>query len=401
MAMCGRGKIQRRATLVVAITSACCTAFILWTEVWFDSHLDDDSMQPSSYAKTSPIHDLRDGTKVPPYPGKPLLPRRNSFADQTMGSEIANKADPAIINPHNFAYVINNLVCENHTEVYILIFVHSAVGHFDERMLIRKTWGSVHEFNQHTIRTIFLLALPTLRGTQDKVLAENDEHHDIIQEDFLDSYRNLTHKHLMGFKWILRNCPQASFIVKVDDDTLVNIFQLTSFLQINYPEKVLRKHVYCSVYMNQGPRRDKTDKWYVSREDYPHDHYPPYCEGFAYVTSPQVILELYSVALRTKYYWIDDVFITGIVAQRVGIGHRKFRDPYGYSYMRESFTKTTQMGRVMFLLWRYKNVSKELWLGCWTAAMAGGHSNKSLLVTHHQATGIRFSKKSESTVDWA
>ncbi len=44
-------------------------------------------------------------------------------------------------------------------------------------------------------------------------------------------YRNLTYKHIMGLKWVSTYCSNAHTVVKVDDDTFVNIFQLTTFLR--------------------------------------------------------------------------------------------------------------------------------------------------------------------------
>lgn len=49
---------------------------------------------------------------------------------------------------------------------------------------------------------------------------------DIVQEDFVDSYRNLTHKAIMALRWVSQNCQNAKLILKADDDIFINIFKL-------------------------------------------------------------------------------------------------------------------------------------------------------------------------------
>ena len=56
-----------------------------------------------------------------------------------------------------------------------------------------------------------------------QIVEEYRTHGDIIQEDFVDSYMNLTLKTIMGIKWAQNYCSKASFILKTDDDIFVNI----------------------------------------------------------------------------------------------------------------------------------------------------------------------------------
>ncbi len=62
-------------------------------------------------------------------------------------------------------------------------------------------------------------------------------------------YRNLTYKHIMGLKWVSTHCSNAHTVVKVDDDTFVNIFQLTTFLKNDgYFSALNSKGMYMTVY---------------------------------------------------------------------------------------------------------------------------------------------------------
>ena len=53
---------------------------------------------------------------------------------------------------------------------------------------------------------------------------------DILQWDFIDHYRNLTIKSILGLKWASDFCSTAKFVVKLDDDVFFNAANLMSLL---------------------------------------------------------------------------------------------------------------------------------------------------------------------------
>ena len=54
---------------------------------------------------------------------------------------------------------------------------------------------------------------------------------DIARGDFIDDYFNMTYKTVLGLYWMTIYCPKATFVMKVDDDVMVNIYKLVDFLQ--------------------------------------------------------------------------------------------------------------------------------------------------------------------------
>ncbi len=97
----------------------------------------------------------------------------------------------SFVNPHDFLYIINNPnICSN-LDVSVIIVVHSSADHFQTRSKIRETWASI-PFNTDglIIKTVFLLANPGNPAYQRLIIHENDKHHDIIQEDFMEHYRS-------------------------------------------------------------------------------------------------------------------------------------------------------------------------------------------------------------------
>jgi hypothetical protein len=110
-----------------------------------------------------------------------------------------------IINQYQFGFIINCPdVCDIGTdnednEILLLIYVHTAVEHFDRRDRIRRTWGN--ESNYQTlklanrtihlrVRTVFILGRSPRRPyLQPALEAEASLFGDIIQKNFHDTYR--------------------------------------------------------------------------------------------------------------------------------------------------------------------------------------------------------------------
>lgn len=115
--------------------------------------------------------------------------------------------------------------------VDLLIYIHSAPSNFKNRIIIRETWGKRALFPQ--IRLVFMLGSTRDQEVSDKVNMESEIYHDIVQQNFDDSYRNLTLKCLMALDWVTKYCSQSKFVLKTDDDVIVIIF-LTIFLFFSY-----------------------------------------------------------------------------------------------------------------------------------------------------------------------
>lgn len=90
------------------------------------------------------------------------------------------------------------------TETSIVIMVHTARSNFDQRYAIRNTWGSIKIFKERRLHLIFLLGIglttdpESYSESETRLLQESKEHGDIIMGNFIDSYKNLTYKHLLG-----------------------------------------------------------------------------------------------------------------------------------------------------------------------------------------------------------
>lgn len=221
-------------------------------------------------------------------------------------------------DPHFFKYVIRgDNICRtrnSNDNIYIIAIVGSAPHEFAARQVLRNTWGSYHRTNRSMFRLAFLLGVGTDPHVQKKVIEENIYFQDIIQEDFQDTYLNLTVKSVAMLKWVSQYCNNAKYLVKSDTDTFLNVPNLILKLQeVNIGRVILGK-----IFWNSEVVRDKWSKYYVSKEIYPEERYPDYAAGAMYVISTDIVDHLYRASFRVPLFWLEDVYVNGLLARNVG-----------------------------------------------------------------------------------
>ena len=90
---------------------------------------------------------------------------------------------------------------ENYSKTHILICVHSAVNSSERRDLIRRTWAK----EQKTLPTkvIFLIGISKNGDNYNNNILKHEanQNQDLLQEDFIDTYNNLTLKSMFMLKY--------------------------------------------------------------------------------------------------------------------------------------------------------------------------------------------------------
>ena len=151
--------------------------------------------------------------------------------------------------------------------------------------------------------------------TQRRLLRESSQHRDILQFDFIDTYGNLTLKIIAGFQWVLRNCPNTRYIMKVDEDAYINTTNL-----ITYIDSHIKSHadIFGYISYNDKPHREIDHQYYVSKEEYKPEIYPPFPHGPGYLLTLKATKALLRIATITPYFRLEDVYI-GICALRLNL----------------------------------------------------------------------------------
>ena len=230
------------------------------------------------------------------------------------------------LSPGPYPYLIGekNKCREGKEAPFLVLLITVQAQQRDRRDAIRSTWGNksleLLPQGRQSVVPLFLLGgeKAGLRGRLQQMALESESlrHHDIIQQDFLDSYNNLTLKTLMGLNWVAMRCPQATFVMKTDSDVFVNTRYLVDKLLRLTPR--VENYITGGILNGTGPIRDKRNKWYVSKDDYPGHTYPVYLSGTGYVFSGDLAAKIYNTSLSVPPFIFEDVHV-GMRLAELGI----------------------------------------------------------------------------------
>lgn len=259
----------------------------------------------------------------PPAQANTTVPARNTSDTYTAPPTAAVaeqcKAETRfhVVYPCNYHYIINEPErCQNNSP-FLILMVPVAPSNREARDAIRNTWGSEKIVKEKTVSLFFILGQSSPDGReeqQQKLLQESEEYHDIVQSNFLDSYNNLTIKTMVIMEWLASYCQNAVFAMKIDSDMFLNMDSLVNML-IHAP----RQNYITGLVANGGlVLRDPHSKWYLPKDVFNEDYYPPYALGLGYVLSLDLAGKLVEGAKHIKAVYIEDVTI-GLIMRHLGL----------------------------------------------------------------------------------
>lgn len=215
-----------------------------------------------------------------------------------------------------------------------MIYIHSKAEHSEKRRVIRNTWASRSILERNRAKLLFITGKVNDDNLQAFLEAESKHYRDIIQGTFNDTYRNLTYKAITALKWVSTNCENAAFVLKTDDDVMVDINRLIGLLKSNIKPKYGIYNILAGyTWTNTSVVRQKDNKWYTAYSEYPEEFYHTYCAGLAYIMTPDVIKKFYFKSFEIPFFWIDDYFVTGLLANASNVTHLSLNDRYIVSHL--------------------------------------------------------------------
>ena len=243
-------------------------------------------------------------------------------------------------------FLIDNDICDENTK--ILVYVHSAPSYFQKREAMRQTWCNTTLFKDAGLKVAFFVGRSEAVTTDKAIQVESERHRDIIQVDYIDAYRNLTFKVASALTWINTRCNNTKWIVKTDDDMVVDMYGfINQFLPIHDNAKKTMAGM-CKgagnptlVILRDG------GKWGISSDYFPGQKcYKPHCIGAVIFFTGDLVAELYQAIEDVQYFWIDDIFLSRILMERVidnNVIHLPYRsiDPIGSYCLDHLKTKVT------------------------------------------------------------
>lgn len=171
------------------------------------------------------------------------------------------------------------------------------------------------------------------------------------QGNYTDTYHLLSYKALASLHWVTRHCLHVPWTLHTDDDVLIDVFFLTKFLETNGTVDSLLCYIW-----DASPVR-RRGRWCVQPQEFPENTYPPYCAGGAWAMATPLGARLLHAASHAPFLWVDDAYVTGILAKYAAIKHsEKLRN-----FIKIKGIVEKDLGRVMAWL-NLQEQRKTWWL---------------------------------------
>lgn len=210
-----------------------------------------------------------------------------------------------IENPEYQTYVhINvspNQLCSNE-RLFLLVYIFIDIEDFHKRNLIRSTTAKTME-NSNNFKTVFVVGKSNKLKINQLVIDENLKFNDIIQGNFIDHLSNSTYKSLCAWKWILNECLNANYFVKLKANSELNVQNLINYLRENNNNfRTLYSDLYPVERENLYLKRKLKAKFHI---------------GETYVMTADLVNGLFHMASWFEFYYLENIY-TNILANRIG-----------------------------------------------------------------------------------
>lgn len=196
----------------------------------------------------------------------------------------------------------------------LLVCVFSRPGNVANRQAIRDTWGRA--LRNATADVFFLVGHSRSETLMPLLREEMSTFDDIMLGNFTDSYYNLTLKSVTMARFAASYCPSVDFVMKTDDDVLINTAKLLA--DLGHLERRSRT-IWGYLAKDWKPKRSAESKWFVPAYIFGEDTFPDFVTGPGYLMSGDVPRLLYEGSANVRYLHLEDVFLTGIVAAKVNV----------------------------------------------------------------------------------
>ncbi|KAI6212730.1 Hexosyltransferase [Aphelenchoides besseyi] len=144
---------------------------------------------------------------------------------------------------------------------------------------------------------------------------------DVIRYSAEDKYELLHVKVHAAFSWQQKFCPQARYLLKTDDDTVVDLSRMNYFVQSEF-NALLKNYPKSFICNRWGGKRPLRDPSICQQKEYNGTIFPTFCQGCSYLASTAAIGTLLNHTSNLNIIHLEDVLFTGLVAENSpGIYH--------------------------------------------------------------------------------
>uniref|UniRef100_A0A915MP36 Hexosyltransferase n=1 Tax=Meloidogyne javanica TaxID=6303 RepID=A0A915MP36_MELJA len=210
-----------------------------------------------------------------------------------------------------------NGICPQKTKMFV--FVPSRADGFYTRHMIRNSWGA--NLAERSIVLKFIVGWPQEQKVFELMQEELIKYDDLVVYDIDDSYRNLYLKIYVALQWQQIFCSTAQYILKTDDDTIVDFDRLLWWIDNDFGDRVSNypAAVFGGMIKRSSPIRNANHRWYVSPIDFPHPIFPHYTNGPTYLLTSKAVQAIMNLTENVHAFPIEDVLYTGVLANLANV----------------------------------------------------------------------------------
>lgn len=139
------------------------------------------------------------------------------------------------LSSHLKSYGADVCLSNNKMEkTYLLIVVNSLSYNVDDRQRTRVTWRNHWATKENRVRVVFFVDKPKNWVQMESLVTENSVYHDIVWSNVttVDSKYSAM-KSIAWLKWAVERCPKAKFVMKIEENVVVNLPAIFLFLEQN------------------------------------------------------------------------------------------------------------------------------------------------------------------------
>ncbi|KAK2143384.1 hypothetical protein LSH36_845g00002 [Paralvinella palmiformis] len=197
---------------------------------------------------------------------------------------------------------------------WVVVFVQSRHSNSYQRELIRTTWANGSYYvNDESPYVFFVSGLETrCHCVTAEMRKEILLRQDLLLLNMDDTYDRLTIKGLLAMTWIEhRFGSSVRFIIKTDDDVILNTFRWMSILK---GPMFFERTRFILGYVWQRSAVKRTGRYAVSVREYSLNYYPSFCSGSGYAMSRDAVATMLAMTSKVRFLKRDDPYITGLLA---------------------------------------------------------------------------------------
>ena len=147
------------------------------------------------------------------------------------------------------------------------------------------------------------------------------------------------------YGWLYENCPRVRFVLKTTSDIFINLPKVDQLVeQEMFAANRMYGELLKRMQANRDPAADKHGQHFVSKKDWPWDHFPPFLKGPSYIVSGDLIPRILMASTVIPTLPLPQIFFTGLVPlmghmMRIGVAsffayyppEKESKDPCDFS----------------------------------------------------------------------